>query len=487
MPRLATLTENRSKLTDQLEARMAELEKVLEERAWTPEEEQSLKDLRGRITTFDTLIAEAETEERLAREQQEERDRKTGGRPGVDDLRVGKEPLTYGPESPDNSYYRDLLFASQPTSKASQDALARLRRHQEEMDGIRSHQPGSAEGRSLRKYDQDSARSAEQRAVSTGASSMGDFAPPLYFLSDYAPFRTYGRTLLNCLKSRPLPETGMTFSVPKVTTPTLAVNQTATGGENTSVATRDMTSTYQTGTLQTVIDNLLVSQQYLDRVGPGVDGDIIVRDDQNRQINRSLNLYAWQSLFASLPVSGSSLLYNDTSFNATKFKHVMHGAKAAIRKTDGIVSYPTTFVGDADLWEQIEGAYDLQNRPLTVPQGVAFNPLAVGDESNAPEGYTGFRLASLPAFADESMWLAWNGGAASAGYANDHVGIVADFDNAAWWMESTPVVRVLPQPYAAQLTVLIQSYVYCAFIDIYPQAMQLIFGTGTADSFLTSY
>jgi hypothetical protein len=264
----------------------------------------------------------------------------------------------------------------------------------------------------------------------------------------------------------------------------LAVNQTTAtqgAGSNQSVSTRDMTSTYQNGTLQTVIDNLNVSQQYLDRVGPGIAGDEIVRDDQQRQVNRLLNLYAWQALFAT---SGIGITpYTDTAFAAQKFLQAMRKAKATIQKTDGTVAYPTHFITDVDVWETVEGAYDTNNRPFVVPQGVAFNPLAVGDYTNVPEGYTGFRFGSLPALKDQAAWVQWQASGASPSY---HVSLVAALDIAAVWLEGTPVIRVLPQPGAATLTVLIQEYVYAAFVPIYPAAMNLLYGTGTTDSYLTA-
>jgi hypothetical protein len=493
MSRLTTLTENRAKAKDQTDAYMAELEKTLEERSWTPDEEAKLADYRSRLGKLDELIAEAAEEERVAAEQQEERDRKLGKT--ADDVAtrvgVGKEPLTYSEANPDNSFYRDLLQASLPASTGHVRAMERLRRHQEEMDGIRTHDRASKEGRALRSYDRETRRQSneESRAVSTGTSSMGDFAPPLYFLTDYAAFRTYGRTLIDALKSMPLPETGMTFNVPKVTQPTQALDQTAGGGENSTITARDMTSTYDTGNVHTIVDNLTVSQQYLDRVGPGIGGDQIVRDDQMRQYNRSLNIYAWNALFAS---GVGSILFSPSapaSFNAVvaAFKHAVHGAKSVIRKTDGVVAYPTHFFGDSDLWEQIEGSYDSANRPLVVPQGVAFNPLAVGDDSGTPEGYTGFRFAGLPAFADEAMWMSWAGGAGSGGYTADHPAMIGALDIASYWLEGPPVIRVLPQPYAAQLSVLIQQFGYCAYVPLYPQAIQLVYGTGTADSLLTAY
>lgn len=536
MGKLATLKENRSKAKDELRACTDELAAILngnakegiEGRAWTPEEEQRLEGLQNRVTQLDRLIADAEEERKAAKKQQEKRDAKLGatqrevekrspaGGAGNAYVKNGTENLTYSAGNPENSFIRDMVSAAFPNLRGWDEARERLKRHQEEIDEIRKRAPhDSPEGRAVRRYyrdvnpigqtrewSQENVRardidSREVRDISTGTSSMGDFAPPLYFLPDYAAYRTYGRTLIDALKKRPLPETGMVFNIPLITTPTEAENQTGGSstqgnGENQTISTRDMTSVYQAGTVQTVVDNLLVSQQYLDRVGPGIDGDLIVRDDQTRQMNYLLNLYGWQALFGTagigtnnFPVTPSA----SSSFNAeaAAFRRFLGQAKAAMETTDGTVTYPTHFFCDPTLWEQIEGSYDSQNRPFVVPQGVAFNPMAVGDNAGVPEGYTGFHYASVPAFKDEAMWLAWNGGAGSAGFTTDHPALVGDLSLAAEWLEGTPVIRVLPQPYAATLTVLIQQYKYCAYIPKYPAAMQLVFGAGTADSLVSAF
>ena len=499
MGKLATLKENRKQAKDELRAFTDELEAVLsgdpenkiEARAWTPDEEQKLQGLRNRVTQLDTLIESAETDKREAEAQQEERDRKLGGEHNI---RVGFEgDLVYSEANPQNSWYRDLLDISRPSPRTPA-AMERMQQHQAQVDGIlrKGGQGLDAESsrayRAARSYARETARHnyAESRDVSTGTSSMGDFAPPLYFLPEYGPYRTYGRTLIDQLKHYPMPDTGMVFNVPLITTPTEGVNQTTStqgAGENTTVATRDMTSTYQTGAVQTIIDNLLVSQQYLDRVGPGIGGDMIVRDDQQRQMNRALNIYAWNALFGS---GVPEVAYTDTSFEAFKFNQQVHTAKAGVEKTDGTVAYPTHFFTDVDVWETVEGSYDQNNRPYVVPQGVAFNPLAVGDDAAVPEGYTGFRFAGLQAFKDQAMWVSWSGGAASSGQSTYHPSVVGAFDIASYWMEGPPVVRVLPQPYAQQLTVLIQQYNYCAYVPIYLQAIQVIAGTGTQTSYLIS-
>lgn len=526
MTRLETLLASRTEARDALSTVSAELEKIIlgdkdagvEPRLLTPEEETRQEEARKRVDVIDGFVREAEADEKRAKDEEEERARKLGPagslsqgsplevRDGV--VYIGSEPMTYSDANPQNSWLRDMMFNAYPQSPLWESCRARLQRHQQEVEGILRHQPGSKEGRALRKFRQNSNRilamsredwvraeyvdrkgddravpESEARAVSTTTSSMGDFAPPLYFLPTYAPFRTYGRTLIDTLKSRPLPETGMTFNIPAITTPTEALAQTT---QNTSVSTRTMVATYRSGTVQTLIDNLKVSQQYLDRVGPGIGGDQIVRDDQMRQLNRTLNIKGWVKLLKATTV-GTVSVATTSAFTAKKFNQDVHKAKANIRKTDGTVAYPTHSLYTVTVWTTIEGAYDTNGRPYVVPSGVAFNPLAVGDGTNVPEGYTGFKFAGLPALSDPALQVAWKTtGGCPSGAGTKQPTVVGAFDIACEWMEGTPVIRVLPQPYAATLTVLIQVYCYWAFVPVYPKGLQIVYGTGTKTTKLTA-
>ncbi len=58
-------------------------------------------------------------------------------------------------------------------------------------------------------------------------NDVAPFAPPVFFLPEYAAYRTYGRTFLNILKKFPMPESGIEFFVPRITTRTEAELQTS--------------------------------------------------------------------------------------------------------------------------------------------------------------------------------------------------------------------------------------------------------------------
>lgn len=495
MSRVATLKESRDDARAKLTAVTDRLDAALAERSWTPEEEAELADAEKRFEQVSKAYKTAKKDEERAEDEAKQRAAKLGAAGEIDVrdgiVHVGNEPLTYSKANPQNSFYRDLLYSAMPQSPAFDGARARLMAHHKEISTVAEYNGrgvnATTEGRAALNVVGEIRRRVsgrEQRAVSTASTSMGDFAPPLYFLTEYAPYRDYGRTLISQLKSHPMPETGMTFNVPRVTTPTEAAQQTS---QNTFSTTRTMVSTYDTGTLATIIDNLKVSQQYLDRVGPGIGGDQIVHDDQTRQVNRQLNIFAWNKLLTKIKSTSEYVVYSTTAFNAQIYNQKVHKGEAAISKLEGTVAYPTHLFTTIDLWETVEGSYDSSNRPYVVPQGVAFNPLAVGDNAGVPEGYTGFHFAGLPAFKDQAMFVSWKTtSSASSGTATCHPTMVGALDIGAFWLEGAPVVRVLPQPYAATLTVLIQEFVYCALIVVYPGAFQVIVGTGTTKTKLSA-
>jgi hypothetical protein len=143
---------------------------------------------------------------------------------------------------------------------------------------------------------------------------MAPFAPPVFFLPEYAAYRTYGRTFLNMLKKFPMPESGMEFFVPRITTRTEAELHIS---EVSGVSSQDLASEYVSGTGQTVINDLKVSQQYLDRVGPGLQGDQIVQQDQTAQLNRLLNINAYTTLLGNSSVG--TVQYADATGSQATF------------------------------------------------------------------------------------------------------------------------------------------------------------------------
>ena len=207
---------------------------------------------RAAVEALDARILEVEADETRAAAVAEAR-----ARSGIDaaTVAVKSEARTYG-EGSEHSYYVDLARAAHPGSALHQAAVERLNQHAVEVAG-EMRDPNSIEGRraekSIRqqhrgmeerqlKAEIDRARTltgGETRAINSGGSSGGSFVTPQYFVSDYAPYRQFGRVFADQANKQDLPDYGMTIYLPHVTG---AAAVSAQGTQNSGVAETDPTA-----------------------------------------------------------------------------------------------------------------------------------------------------------------------------------------------------------------------------------------------------
>jgi len=118
--------------------------------------------------------------------------------------RVGAEERTYRPDDQRSgrpSFFRDLAMG-QVFRDPSADARLARHAHENEVDGLAGSQ---------------------QRAIGTGAVS--GLVPPEYVTEQFAELARAGRPVANAVQSMPLPDTGMTVNVSRITTGTSAASQ----------------------------------------------------------------------------------------------------------------------------------------------------------------------------------------------------------------------------------------------------------------------
>lgn len=147
----------------------------------------------------------------------------------------GKTEHTYRPDVA-RSFFADLVKSRTGDSQA----VERLHRHQ-----------------------------AEMRDVTTAnTTSGGGFIPPVYLGDLYAEYPRASRPFADVLPKLPLPATGMTVTIPKITTGvTTAVQAT----ENNGVSETDHVSTQLSVPVVTIAGLNDVSKQLFDRSDPGID------------------------------------------------------------------------------------------------------------------------------------------------------------------------------------------------------------------------
>lgn len=164
-------------------------------------------------------------------------------------VKVGKEAATYRPDT-GVSFFRDLAFADRDPSAAE-----RLHRHNE-----------------------------ETRDISTTATAGGGFVPPIYLGDLWADAPRQGRPFANQIRTLPLPASGMTISIPKVTTAPATAAQTADNQNLQETDLVEATISIEVNTIGGVQD---VSMQLLERSDPSIDAIVFqsLRDSYDTQLD----------------------------------------------------------------------------------------------------------------------------------------------------------------------------------------------------------
>lgn len=465
--------------------------------ALTDEQSAKRSELRGSIEVLDERIDEVDASEKRDAKLAEIRNG-IGAGPAKANLEV-REATTYGKGS-DNSYFMDLIYASNPMSSQNFEARKRLEAasHEAAVEMVSNPSPEkrnylrSIIAEEKRDGGRDAVKEALRRAEALGAtgrgelrtgmdttgSSGGSFATPVYFIGQYAPYREAGRAFADQCNPQDLPAYGMQVNIPHVTGPAAVATQSS---QNTAVTETDPTAGYLTGNLTTLAGQVTVSQQLLDRTGPGFAFDKLVFDQLERDYAPKLDALC---LTAALAGAGS-ITYTDaagfqlsgisgtTSGTRPTLYSKISGAKNAIRKGAGTFMTPTHLFMDPSRWEFISAWGDSNGRPVVVPDLAGpFNAAAAGNSDGAVgvEGATGYRLNGLPVFTDANIPVP------GAGADQAIVGNL----NEVYKFEGTPIPRVLPQTLGGQLSTLLQLYSYATVIVRYPIAVQSISGTGMA-------
>lgn len=293
------------------------------------------------------------------------------------------------------------------------------------------------------------------------------FVTPVFFVSDYAPYREAGRAFIDACNKQPLPSYGMTAYMPAVTAKAGVASQTEGSGVNES----DPTFGYLTGSLVTKAGQVIVSQQLLDRAGPNFEFDRMIFDQLQRDYNAQVDQYA---LTTALATAGT-VAWNSTSFSLQLMVQKMAGAINAIETTNGTVMSPTHAFMQPSRWNYIESAsYDSSTagngRPLIVPnQAGPYNALVSGNQSGFVnyEGDTGYKILGLPVYKDLNIPSPTSGA--------DQV-IVGNLRE-VYVYEGPTVTRALPQTLGNNLQVILQLYAYVTEICRYQAAIQTVTGS----------
>lgn len=350
------------------------------------------------------------------------------------------EPLTYRPrdEGGQHSFFKDLFLSR---TNDHPGAKARLARHMREME------------------------SRPRADMTTTATDGGEFLPPLHLQERWAELARAGRVYANVIGSQPIPTTGMSFTVPKVTSgSTTAVQAT----ENNAVSETDAVTDEITLTVRTIAGQVDLSRQAFERSDPGLD--MVLGRDLARSYAVTLDAHllnhANDGVLNNANING--VTYTDATPTVGELFPKIADAVQQIHT--GVFMSPDAVFMHPRRWATFLGAVDTTGRPLVSPIAPQ-NPIA-GFGGVVTEGAVG-SVQGLPVFVDANI-------PTGLGASTDEDAILATWLGAHVFFESpTPAVRVFEDVGSGTLTVRIQVYGYIAYSsDRYGAGTSAITGTG---------
>jgi HK97 family phage major capsid protein len=354
------------------------------------------------------------------------------------------------------------------------------------VDAFRATQLGDASARQrLERHDTEmrvDGDGQQTRAVST--SSFGGLIIPQYRVNLAARVIRNGRPFANSVARLPLPEQGMTLSIPRGTTGA-AVSSQAT--ENSALTNTDEVWAPLNIPVATIGGQQDVSRQSLERGTPGID-EIVYLDlagAYHAEVDRQVVAGSGASN-QMLGVLNTSGIATATAFGApvtaANLNTKIAGAIAAVAGA-GVGLDPELIVMHPRRWGYLTSLSDTAGRPLVVPNaGAGQNVVAA---NLAPGGYSGgdnpddFRTVSvvgsmqgLPVVTDANI-------PTNVGTNLEDVILVVDADAILLWEDGDGMPRQLrfEQTLGQNLTIKLVAYGYTAFTaGRYPQGVARVGG-----------
>lgn len=324
---------------------------------------------------------------------------------------------------------------------------------------------------------------AEQRALgNTGAvgGSGGELAPPQWLVEDYIDLARAGRVTADLMQHSDVPVGVSSVNLPKILTGTAVAIQST---QNTALAQTDLTTGFvQTG-FTTTGGKQVVAQQLLDQTA--IDFDQVITSDLagayaqqvgSQVINGAGTGTGTAAVVNGLVVAGAQapavnqVAFTSAAATAGAFYSKAAGMLAAFMTTRFVP--PTGWLMHPRRWYWLMAQTDANQRPLVVPQGAAYNPVAV--TSGVPAAGMVGTFLGLPVYIDPNVPTTQG-----AGNNQDEV-FLAKWDD-LWFFESPVRAESFNQTYADSVGVLFRLYAYVgAILNRRSASVATMTGTGLA-------
>ena len=355
---------------------------------------------------------------------------------GVPVVKVGREERTYRPDG-EHNFLQDAFRSKFGNDHAATERVTRAREE----------------------------ALAEYRST-TG--NYGGLVVPQYLTDLYAPVLKSGRPFLSNVTAVPLPEAGMTLTIPRGATGTSVAAQET---QNTGVSNTTLTESDLTVPVRTFAGQQLTSRQSVDR-GTGI-ADILLQDlfqDYATKVNVS-------AISGDGTAGGHWGILNTTSvqtaaWTGTTGASLVSAVHNAVGKVNAsryaaanlIVMHPRR-------WAWLCASSDTSQRPLVQIDGPGFN--AVGNGAAAGYGVVG-SMVGIPVVTDAGV-------PTNLGASTNEDRIIVTRREDVLFMEdaSAPVGLTFEEVKGDQLSVTMVVFGYSAFTaGRYPVASCILQGTG---------
>jgi len=393
--------------------------------------------------TVDRLAAiESARSESAKRTQEDDEDSEREQRKVfAGDSHVKREEMTYTERSSAKgvSFFADLIKSTMGDGAARE----RLERHTREV-------------------------AIERRDLTTVVTDGGNFVPPNYLGELYAQSPRSGRPFINAVGARPLMATGMTITIPRVTT---GVTVAAQATENTAIDETELVEALLTVNVRTYAGQQDMSRQLFDRAEPGMDQIVFegLRADYDQKVDAAL-LNGAGTLGTHLGIravaSVNTVTYTDATPTAAEHIGPIYNAASQVwsnrmQAPDLIVMHPR------------RSAFIAGNLGTSFPviQLGNLNQAAGTQDSAVTNMLAGLRVVNDPNVRTTD----------GASTNQDEIYVLRSEDLIFWEgpLQAEVMTQTAPPTTTDTLTVRLRLFAYSAFASgRYPSAISIISGTG---------
>jgi hypothetical protein len=303
------------------------------------------------------------------------------------------------------------------------------------------------------------------RAVGTGA--FAGLTVPQYLTELYAPATAALRPFADVCNKHPLPESGMSVNISRITTASSAALQAS---ENSAVSETNMDDTLLTVNVQTAAGQQTVSRQAIDR-GTGIE-DVTMQDLFNR-VATTIDSTLLNQAANGLTNVATAVTYTDATPTGAELYPKVLGAAAGVEAALLAMGAPTHAVMHSRRWYWLSSQMS-STWPLINWSGV---PVQAAGTANSGSSYAsgprGVLPCGLQVIVDNNIGTTLGAG------TEDELYVVPSSECHLWEDPNAPLFIRAEQPAAANLGVLLVAYSYFAYtFGRYANGMQKVSGTG---------